>query len=248
LIPVVLLVLYLGGPVFLIFLAFFALAATAEFARMLGFSLRTSLLASLVLGLPYFLNFYFAFIPWHVYFMLYLLISASILFVFGYTRVSFLQGAGLIFGGLYVPVLASTLALVRYLDDGMLYTLAVLLLTWGTDSGAFFLGKALGKKKLAPAISPNKSWAGAVGGLITGVMIALAFGILMDGNVIHFALWGVIASAMCQIGDLAESAFKRHAGVKDSGSMLPGHGGFLDRIDSLLFTATISYIFFGMVI
>src|SRR5690554_3695843 len=99
---------------------------------MLGFSLRTSLLAALALGAPYFLNFYLAIIPWHVYFLLYLLISVSILFVFSFTKVSFLQGAGLIFGGLYVPVLSSTLALVRNLDSGIIYTLAVLLLTWGT--------------------------------------------------------------------------------------------------------------------
>ena len=207
---------------FLIFLAFFALAATAEFARMLGFSLRTSLLASLVLGLPYFLNFYFAFIPWHVYFMLYLLISASILFVFGYTRVSFLQGAGLIFGGLYVPVLASTLALVRYLDDGMLYTLAVLLLTWYRFR--LLSGKALGKKK-HPAISPNKSWAGAVGGDYRRDDCP-CFWNTNGWQRNPTSPFGASLLLPCAVGDLAESAFKRHAGVKDSGSMLPGHGSF----------------------
>lgn len=248
LIPVVLLALYAGGLVFLIFLALFAVAATSEFAQILGFRASSSLVAALALVMPYFANLYFGLIPWHVYLLLYLIVGVSIIFVFGFTKISFLQGAGLMFGSLYVPVLASPLFLIRNMDNGMVYTLAVFLLTWGTDSGAFFLGKALGKSKLAPAISPNKSWAGAIGGLVTGVMIALVFGILMDGDVILFVLWGGIASIMGQIGDLAESAFKRHAGVKDSGNLLPGHGGFLDRIDSLLFTAAISYIFFGMVI
>ncbi len=248
LIPVVLLALYAGGPVFLTFLALFALAATTEFAQILGLNRNSSLVAALGVGLPYYINFYFGLIPWHIYLLLYLMVGASILFVIGFTKFTFLQGAGLMFGGLYVPVLASTLALVRGMDNGLVYTLAIFLLTWGTDSGAFFLGKALGKSKLAPAISPNKSWVGAIGGFLTGVMIALVIGILIDGNVLLFALWGGIASTLGQIGDLTESAFKRHAGVKDSGHWLPGHGGFLDRIDSLLFVSAISYIFFGMVI
>lgn len=248
LIPVVLLALYAGGPVFLIFLALFAIASTTEFAQILGFGWRYSLVAALASGLPYFVNLYFGLIPWDVYILLYLIVGSSIVFVLGFTKFSFVQGTGLIFGGLYVPVLASTLFLIRSMDNGMAYTLAVFLLTWGTDSGAFFLGKALGKSKLAPAISPNKSWMGAIAGLITGVMIAVAFGILMDSNVLLYALWGGTASTLGQIGDLAESAFKRHGGVKDSGNWLPGHGGFLDRIDSLLFTSAISYIFFGMVI
>lgn len=242
------LVLYLGGPVFLGFLALFALVATTEFARILGLPLPVSIAAALIIGLPYFLNFYFGLIPWATYILLYLVFSTSIIFVFLYSKFTFKQGVGLIFAGLYVPILASSLAAVRNLDNGMIYTLAVFLLTWGTDSGAFFIGKHWGKKKLAPAISPNKSWAGAIGGLVVGVMIAVVFGILTNGNALFFALWGVVASTFGQIGDLCESAFKRHVGVKDSGNLLPGHGGFLDRIDSLLFTSAISYIFFGMVI
>jgi len=238
----------LGGPVFLLFLALFALAATAEFFQLLGLSSRWGLTAAIIIAVPYFLNLYLAILPWDAYLLGYLILSVSGLFVFLNSRISFLQGVGVVFGGMFVPILASTLYLVRGLENGMILTLAVFVLTWGTDSGAFFIGKQFGKRKLAPSISPNKSWAGAIGGLASGLIIAVGFGILTDANIALFALWGGLTSAAGQIGDLCESAFKRHAGVKDSGAMLPGHGGFLDRIDSLLFTAAISYIFFGMVL
>lgn len=248
LIPIVLVSLYLGGPVFLIFMAVYTLGAVVEFARLLRFSLPASWAAGAAMVLPYYANLYWQIIPWDIYLILFLLIAAAVLFVFNFTRCSFLQCAGLIFAGLFVPVLASTLFTIRNMEQGLYLTLAVFILTWGTDSGAFFTGMAWGRKKLAPAISPNKSWAGAIGGLITGVIIAVGFGLLINVNVWGMILWGCVTATAGQLGDLCESAIKRYAGVKDSGNLFPGHGGFLDRIDSLLFTAAVSYIFFGMVL
>jgi len=247
-IPIVLGALYIGGPVFLILLALVTFGAVFEFIRLLNLSLGFAVIASGTIVFSYFCNLHWAIIPWEAMLFLYLIISASLLFVFLYGKLSFLQSAGTIFGGIYITVLASTLYLLRDLENGFFLTLAVLLITWGTDSGAFFVGKYAGKAKLAPAISPNKSWAGAWAGLVTGVIIAVFVGILMNENLLLFALWGLVASVFDQVGDLCESAFKRMAGVKDSGTILPGHGGFLDRIDSLLFTSTLSYIFFGMVL
>lgn len=247
-IPIVLLSLYLGGPIFLIFIALFSLAALVEFIHLLGVSLRFGTLAGLAMVLPYYLNLSFDLVAWDVYLLLYLLVSASMCFVFLFKKLDFFKAAGLIFSGLYVPALASTLTLVRSMENGAILALAVILLTWGTDTGAFFIGKLLGRGKLAPAISPNKSWAGAWGGLVSGIIIAVVFGILIEANVLLFALWGGLASMAGQIGDLCESAFKRYAGVKDSGTLLPGHGGFLDRIDSMLFTSAVSYIIFGMIL
>jgi phosphatidate cytidylyltransferase len=238
----------LGGPVLLALLALASLGAFAEFARLLGLSLPAGAVLGLPVVLPYYLNLYYSWIPWQAYFIAYLLLWASVYFVFFFQKLSFQQSAGLIFAGLYVPVLASTLFLVRMMEAGFILTLAILLVTWGTDTAALFAGQLWGKGKLAPAISPNKSWAGAWGGLIAGIIIAGAFGILVDGNLFLFALWGALASVLGQIGDLCESAFKRFAGVKDSGRILPGHGGFLDRIDSLLFTAASSYIYFILVL
>jgi phosphatidate cytidylyltransferase len=236
----------LGGPVFLLFLGLVAFWALVEFAQLLGISIRFGIIVALAVVVPYFLNLHFLVLRWDVYLLLYLVFTASAFFVFMYDKLSFLKAVGLVFGGLYIPVLLSTLFLIRNLDNGMILALAVLLVTWGTDSGAFIAGNLFGKTKLAPKISPNKSWAGAWGGFVAGIIIAAIFGILTDANVLVFVIWGGVTATFGQIGDLSESAFKRYAGVKDSGTLLPGHGGILDRFDSLLFTATISYIFFGM--
>lgn len=245
-IPAIMAVIYFGGPIFLVFLGLVAFWALVEFAQLLGISLRIGVISSWIIITPYFLNLHFSFLRWDAYLLLYLIVLSSVFFVFMFERLSLAKSSGLIFGGLYIPVLLSTLFMIRGLENGLILTLAVFLLTWGTDTGAFFAGNLLGKRKLAPMISPNKSWAGAWGGLAAGVIIAVIFGILTNGNILYFALWGGVASSFGQIGDLCESAFKRYAGVKDSGKLLPGHGGVLDRFDSLLFTAAISYIFFGM--
>ena len=227
-------------------MAVYTLGAVVEFARLLRFSLPASWAAGAAMVLPYYANLYWQIIPWDIYLILFLLIAAAVLFVFNFTRCSFLQCAGLIFAGLFVPVLASTLFTIRNMEQGLYLTLAVFILTWGTDSGAFFTGMAWGRKTGASHFS-NKSWAGATGGLITGVIIAVGLACI-NVQCLGHDLCGCVTATAGQLGDLCESAIKRYAGVKDSGNLFPGHGGFLDRIDSLLFTAAVSYIFFGMVL
>lgn len=114
--------------------------------------------------------------------------------------------------------------------------LAVMVLVWGADIGAYFTGKAFGKRKLAPRVSPGKSWEGVIGGLITSLLITLAVGLYRDwfASEMFMALAGAaLVVSISVVGDLTESMFKRQAGLKDSSNLLPGHGGVLDRIDSL---------------
>ncbi len=114
--------------------------------------------------------------------------------------------------------------------------LAVMVLVWGADIGAYFAGKTFGKRKLAPQVSPGKSWEGLVGGLLTSLLIVLLVA-LYRGWVLNELLLALVGAAlvvlMSVVGDLTESMFKRQAGIKDSSQLLPGHGGVLDRIDSL---------------
>lgn len=144
----------------------------------------------------------------------------------------------------YWPNLAG-LALVAY----------PLMVTWMTDSAAFFAGRRWGRKKLAPRLSPGKTvvggWAGLAGGVLGGwIMGALVFtlwlGIPVSG--LEGAGGGLLISALSQLGDLSESAWKREAGVKDSGTFFPGHGGILDRMDSLIFTVPASYWWLAVVL
>ncbi|MDE8034920.1 phosphatidate cytidylyltransferase [Actinobacillus equuli] len=130
--------------------------------------------------------------------------------------------------------------------QGTYLLLYVCLLVWGADSGAYFFGRAFGKRKLAPKVSPGKSWEGAIGGLITSCVIAFLFLELAPHNVfgrelatLPFILVSVATVAISVLGDLAESMFKRQANIKDSSNLIPGHGGILDRIDSL--TAAIPF-------
>jgi len=114
--------------------------------------------------------------------------------------------------------------------------MTVMVLVWGADIGAYFTGKAMGKRKLAPQVSPGKSWEGFYGGLVTSLLITLAIGLVRDwgvGQMLAGLVGAAIVVAISVVGDLTESMFKRRSGIKDSSNLLPGHGGVLDRIDSL---------------
>lgn len=127
---------------------------------------------------------------------------------------------------------------------GLTYVFYSLFMIWATDSGAYFIGRAIGKRKLWPEISPNKTIEGALGGIVCAVIVAILFAIFgnIDTSAVKLVVVTVFLSAFGQMGDLVESAFKRHYDVKDSGKILPGHGGILDRFDSLLFVWPLLYL------
>ncbi len=128
--------------------------------------------------------------------------------------------------------------------EGKKWFLFALVLPWVCDSAAYFAGRAFGKHLLAPQISPKKTWEGAVAGLVASIGAGAVFSYaVFDGNYLVFCLiTSALASTAGQIGDLVESLFKRGAGVKDSGRLFPGHGGILDRRDSVFFSVTIVYL------
>ncbi|MBS4177090.1 phosphatidate cytidylyltransferase [Lederbergia citrea] len=126
---------------------------------------------------------------------------------------------------------------VQTRDAGLIYLFYALFVVWVTDSGAYFIGRKFGKRKLWPDISPNKTVEGFFGGIISALAVAVLFALFSDIQIsfVKLILMTIILSIFGQMGDLAESALKRHYGVKDSGNLFPGHGGILDRCDSWLF-------------
>jgi len=124
--------------------------------------------------------------------------------------------------------------------------LLTLLPLWGGDTAAIFVGKAFGKHPLAPAISPKKTWEGSIANLVVCVLVAVPLSIWIGYGVVMGVLCGLAAGLFGQAGDLFQSSLKRKADVKDSGTLLPGHGGILDRIDSLLFTAPLVALILSM--
>lgn len=153
------------------------------------------------------------------------------------------------FGVVYVPVLLSFLLLVKNFPQGGNLMLFLLFVTWAGDSGAYFVGTWIGQTPLAPKISPNKTVEGAVGSVVSSVLTAVLCQVLFLGAM---TLWtgvilGIGINIMNQFGDLAESKIKRACRVKDSGTLIPGHGGVLDRIDSLLFAGPFLYYYVTVV-
>ena len=177
------------------------------------------------------------------------LLVLSVAVLRGRDHESVSAAAGTILGAVYLGGLGGTVAALRTLPspDGGSWRVVLLLVTIVlSDSFAFFVGHGVGRRRLAPSISPGKSVEGAVGGLLGGVLgvfvvRALA---LPDLPKAHALVLGLLVSAMGILGDLDESLLKRWAGVKDSGTLFPGHGGMLDRLDSLLFAAPVLYYYF----
>ncbi len=148
-------------------------------------------------------------------------------------------------GYIYIALPLSCFPMLRnYKDDGLYWFLFAMIIPWICDSGAYFYGSKFGKHKMT-VISPKKSWEGTIAGFFSAIIGGAAFSfIVFDGKYLLFSIVAAaVASTLGQIGDLAESLLKRAAGVKDSSNLFPGHGGMLDRIDSLLFSVLTLYFF-----
>lgn len=147
-----------------------------------------------------------------------------------------------------LPLAAALEALYDGLGYGPAWLLFVFLVVWAADTGAYFAGRGFGRHKLAPLVSPGKTWEGVVGGLVAAGLAGLAGAWYLQQPMFAFALLCLIAAAISVVGDLVVSMFKRRAGVKDSGSLFPGHGGILDRIDSVTAAAPVFLLGHAMLV
>lgn len=153
-------------------------------------------------------------------------------------------------GLIYIPLMLSYLIIIRGMEKGAHLVLLLLIITWMGDMMAYYTGTLWGKHPLCPAISPKKTVEGTIGGLAGSSISALIYKALFFPKLSIFAiiLLAIVVNIIGQVGDLSESIIKRWAGVKDSGSILPGHGGMLDRVDALIFSAPAFYYFLTLVL
>ncbi len=158
-------------------------------------------------------------------------------------KTGLLDTAVVAFGAFYVAWLLGHLILIDRLANGPFLIFFLFLVTWANDTTAYYVGTLLGRHPMAPAISPRKTWEGAIGGLLGSVATAFACRAwFLDSLSVSETAWlGLMIGLAAPLGDLCESALKRSASVKDSGGLIPGHGGMLDRVDSLIFTTPAFY-------
>ena len=255
-VPLIILAIWFGDPWITIFIAGAALAGTYEFYRMASFDRREPLL---YLGLLWTLALVLS--PhYRSSGLLPFVITAAILvslicLLFRPSRHNGLhQWAWTIVGALYVGWMLSYWLNLRGLEDGRNWVYLAMLTTFANDTSAYFIGRARGRHKLAPAISPAKTREGAIGGLVGAVIGAVVIAMVLKlisaelGAPFAFRYWqiivlGFLVGLFAQIGDLVESLLKRQMGVKESGNLLPGHGGVLDRFDSLIFVGAVVYYY-----
>jgi len=180
-----------------------------------------------------------------------LIVVLFCIMMFSNGRYSLTDIALTLFGMVYVVFLFSFVTLTRNMEKGYLYIWLIFIGAWATDTFAYFTGVAIGKTKILPKISPKKSLEGCIGGVVGCMLAMLLFGLyfydVLKIPLLHFAILGLFCGVISQIGDWSASAVKRAAGIKDYGSIMPGHGGVLDRLDSILFVAPVVYFYIKLV-
>ena len=183
-----------------------------------------------------------------IFIVLMLVISMGI-YVFAFPKYTFETIAYAVFGFVYVPVFMSFVYLTRCLEDGKIIFWLIFISSWVCDTCAYFVGVTLGKHKLAPVLSPKKSIEGSIGGIAGSVIVAFLVGYFIEykmlggnNNALIYMIICFFGAIVSQIGDLAASGIKRNHDIKDYGNLIPGHGGILDRFDSVIFVAPVIYI------
>ena len=252
-VPIVVGIVYYGSPLlFLLFVAAVTLMGVREYFTIIdrtgisGFPIHGIILSFLLL-----LSFYFN----GRFMMEWGLIASVTLFAAWFfhednVKVSIDQISFTLFGVLYVAGLGGYFLLIRNFGGGERLIFFLLLIVWLGDIAAYYWGKNFGKKPLAPVVSPNKTMEGAIAGLAGSLAAGAIAGYWFLDHIamVHCLLVALICGTIGQFGDLAESLLKRYAGIKNSGDVLPGHGGVLDRIDSLLFAGPMFYCYFKFVL
>lgn len=245
-IPLLLYILYCGGPFWTGLFILIGLVGLYEYHRAMTYAeFKPLVIPSYLLLLT--LMFVSLYPRWLEPAAFFILVVSAAWMIFRFPRITFIDLVLSLFGSVYLGFLLGYAIRLAAFKMAFPIVLLALLLTWSSDIGGYFAGRFWGNHKLAPVLSPAKTREGALGATLLPVLIALAFFqiVKMDGvNAAYVLLLGIAAGLAAQGGDLFESGLKRYFGVKDSGSIIPGHGGVLDRFDSFLFVIPVVYYFF----
>lgn len=237
-----------GGNVLLCGLGIISLIGMFELYRVFKIEKTVAGFVGYLAAVLFYLHLYLDFIPDTMMLVLGLLVILMFVYVFSYPKYKTEQILAAFFGVFYVAVMLSFVYQTRILDMGAYTVWLIFLCSWGCDTCAYCVGVLIGKHKMAPKLSPKKSIEGAVGGVAGAALLAVIYGFVfkdamgIDTNTIWF-MAGICAvgALISMVGDLTASAIKRNYEIKDYGKLIPGHGGILDRFDSVIFTAPIIF-------
>ena len=242
-----------GGPLLFGVLLLISLIGMTELYKVFGIEKKPPGIAGYLFAVLYYGLLYFeAQLPgekltWFMLHFMACLICQMGVLVFGYPKYNTQQIFAAFFGVFYVAVMLSYIYQARLLEGGVFTVWLVFICAWGCDTCAYCVGKLIGKHKMAPVLSPKKSVEGGIGGIAGAALIGVLYALAINhwggagADIVQYAVIGGAGGAISQIGDLAASAIKRYHNIKDYGKLIPGHGGILDRFDSVIFTAPIIY-------
>ncbi len=239
----------LGGDVLFGLVVLISLIGLMELYRVVNIHKTVLALAGYLATLALDFSIYFGYSDCMFYTIVVLLLVVMSIYVILYPKYKSEQIAMTVFGFVYVSIMLSYLYQLRILDHGVYLIWLAFIGAWGSDTCAYCVGMLIGKHKLPSQLSPKKSIEGCIGGVVGAGLIGFIYATVfkshlttIDNPQVSLAVIGAASSVLSQIGDLAASAIKRNHGIKDYGKLIPGHGGILDRFDSIIFTAPIVYL------
>lgn len=251
LLPLVMLMLYYGNLPLIVTLCVATIIGLHEFYKAVGMKDALLKALSVILALAVYVIFYF---EWYVFLnvtMVVFVVLCLAVYALKFPKISLNQLSYVAFACIYIIYLLLHIALVRdFTEFGNWFVWLIFVIAFGSDSSAYFVGVTMGKHKLVPKLSPKKTIEGAIGGVIGAGILATVFAYIMYtfgpiDNLVTVGMFfvvGAVGSMVSQVGDLVGSAMKRQTNIKDFGKIIPGHGGILDRLDSILVTAPYVYL------
>jgi phosphatidate cytidylyltransferase len=248
LLAVMITVVITGGNVLFTVLLAISLIGMSELYKVVGMNKAMPGILGYLAGVAYYAILYFGATEYQLMLFIFFLLSLMLVYVFCFPKYHIEQLAVTFFGLFYVSVMLSYIYQVRILEGGAWIVWLIFIGAWGSDTCAYAVGILFGKHKFAPKLSPKKSIEGCIGGIAGAALIGFLYATVIRNQIsgidhpqLIFAVIGACSSVLSQLGDLAASAIKRNHDIKDYGKLIPGHGGILDRFDSIIFTAPIVY-------
>ncbi len=239
--------LVFGGTYLFLLMLLISIIGMTELYKIYGIEKSILGFGGYFSAIIYYLSIYFDFGEYSYTILVISLIILMTIYVFTYPKYKVEQVTMGFFAIVYVAVMLSFIYRIRVMNDGVLYVWLVYVCSWGNDTCAYLAGRAFGKHKMSPKLSPKKTVEGAIGGILGSVLLGFIYAMCIKNNltvdnaILAICVASAGGAALSIVGDLAASAIKRSHNVKDYGKLIPGHGGILDRYDSVVFTAPAVY-------